>query len=140
MRVLGIDFGQKRIGIAVSDATGTLARPLATLSRRAGRRPPLAALEQLAREHEVERLVAGLPLDLQGREDAWCAEVRSACDRLAERLEIPIQYVDERLTTVQAQRALREAGGSRAARRDRERIDSAAAAVILQSWLDGRRS
>lgn len=138
MRVLGIDFGRRRIGLALSDPTATIATPLETVRRRAGKRPPLRRLEALAREHEVEHLVVGLPLGLDGEENEWCAEVRRAGDRLAERLEVPVDYVDERLTSVRAERAVRSLGLPKEEREKKERIDAAAAVLILQSWLDAR--
>lgn len=139
MRVLGVDFGERRIGLAVSDPTGTLATPVETVTRRAGKRPPLARLEAVARELGVERLVVGLPLDLAGRETAWCAEVRGLGDALASRLDVPVDYVDERMTSVRAERAVRSSGLSRSRREEKGRVDAAAAAYILQSWLDRSR-
>jgi putative Holliday junction resolvase len=138
MRVLGIDFGERRIGLAMSDPTGTLASPLETVMRRAGKRPPLARLEGVARAHEVAHLVVGLPLNLQGRETPWCQEVRRMGDALAARLSLPVDYVDERMTSVRAERAIRSLGLPKAQREDKGRVDAAAAAIILQAWLDGR--
>jgi putative Holliday junction resolvase len=136
LRALGIDYGMKRIGVAVSDPTGTVATPLETLARRPGKRPPLAKLEELGRAHSVEHLVVGLPLDLQGDETEWCAEVRGVGGRLAERLGVPVSYVDERMTSVRAERAVRSLGLSKQERERKERIDAAAAQLILQAWLD----
>jgi len=138
MRVLGIDFGERRIGLALSDPTGTLASPLETVVRRAGKRLPLSKMEEASRNHDVVHLVVGLPLDLQGRETPWCEEVRRMGDALAARLDLPVDYIDERMTSVQAQRALRSIGLSKTQRRDKGRVDAAAAAIILQSWLDRR--
>ena len=139
MRVLGIDFGEARIGLALSDPTGTLAAPLETVHRRRGKRPPLRRLEEIAHAHDVERLIVGLPLDLQGNETAWCGEVRTMGDELAARLEVPVAYVDERFTSVRAERAVRGIGLPRSRREEKGRVDAAAAALILQSWLDGAR-
>jgi len=136
LRALGIDYGLKRIGLAVSDPTGTIATPLETLQRRAGKRPPLARLEELGRELEVERLVVGLPLGLDGEETEWCAEVRSVGERLGERLGVPVSFVDERMTSVRAQQAIRSVGLPRQEREKKERVDAAAAQLILQAWLD----
>lgn len=136
MRALGIDYGLKRIGLAVSDPTGTIATPLETLQRRAGKRPPLARLEQLGRELSVEQLVVGLPLGLDGKETEWCAEVRSVGEQLAVRLSVPVSFVDERMTSVRAQRAVRSVGLPRQERERKERVDAAAAQLILQAWLD----
>jgi putative Holliday junction resolvase len=134
--MLGLDYGGRRIGVAVSDPTGTLASPLETLTRRAGKRPPLTTLEALARNQEVEALVVGLPLTLSGEEDAWCAEVREVGDELGRRLGLPVHYVDERMTSVRAERAVRASGLPRRQREDKARIDAAAAALILQAYLD----
>lgn len=136
MRVLGLDFGERRIGLAVSDPTGTIAVPLETVHRRAGKRPPLTRLVEIARSHQVGHLVVGLPLDLQGRETAWCLEVRSAGDDLATRLSVGVDYVDERFTSVRAERAVRSIGLPRKKRERKERIDAGAAVLILQAWLD----
>lgn len=136
MRVLGIDYGERRIGLAVTDPTRTIASPLDTLQRRAGRRPPLSRLAEIARELKVEALVVGLPLDLQGNETSWCREVRAFGDALASRLEVPVTYVDERLTSVQATRAVRSVGLGKRERERKERVDASAAALILQAWLD----
>lgn len=136
MRVMGIDFGGKRIGVALSDPTGTLASPHDVVTRRAGKRMPLAALERIARTYDVERLVVGLPLELSGEENEWCAEVRQAGDELARRLDAPVSYVDERMTSVRAERKVRSSGLPRSRREEKERVDAGAAALILQSWLD----
>lgn len=129
----------KRIGLAVSDPTGTVATPLETLQRRAGKRPPLATMEKLGRELSVEHVVVGLPLDLQGEETEWCAEVRSVGERLADRLGVPVSFVDERMTSVRAERAVRSVGLRKQERERKERIDAAAAQLILQAWLDEPR-
>jgi putative Holliday junction resolvase len=136
VRALGIDFGEKRIGIAVSDPTGVLATPLETLRRRAGKRPPLARMEEIARANEVEHLVVGLPLSLDGTEGSWCAEVRSMGESLARRLGVEVSFVDERFTSVRAERAVRAVGLPRRERERKERVDAAAAQLILQAWLD----
>lgn len=136
MRVMGIDFGRKRIGVALSDPTGTLASPHDVVRRRPGKRMPLKALERIARTHEVGRLVAGLPLELSGKENTWCDEVREAGDELARRLDVPVAYVDERMTSVRAERKVRTSGLPRSKREEKERVDAGAAALILQAWLD----
>jgi putative Holliday junction resolvase len=136
LRALGIDYGLKRIGLAVSDPTGTIATPLETLQRRAGKRPPLTRLAELGRELSVEQLVVGLPLGLDGEETEWCAEVRSVGEQLALRLGVPVSFVDERMTSVRAQRAVRSVGLPRQERERKDRVDAAAAQLILQAWLD----
>ena len=136
MRVLGIDFGERRVGVAVSDPTRTLASPLPTLKRRAGKRPPLAALAALALEYEVGALVMGLPLTPGGDESEWTREVREVGEALARRTGLPVHFQDERFTSVQAERAIRSIGLPKGKREQKERIDAAAAILILQRWLD----
>jgi putative Holliday junction resolvase len=137
-RILGIDFGTRRVGLALSDPTATIAQPLPTLSRRAGKRPPVAAISQLAREHQVTEIVIGLPLSLQGEETNWTAEVREFGAKLAERSELPVSYVDERLTSAVAEKTVRSLGLKRAERERKDRIDATAALLILQRYLDQR--
>lgn len=136
MRVLGVDFGEKRIGLALSDPTGTIATPLETLVRRAGKRVPFGKMESIGRENKVKHLVVGLPLGLDGNENEWCATIRDVGERLAARLGVDVAFVDERMTSVRAERAIRSIGLSKSALKDKRRIDAAAAQLILQSWLD----
>lgn len=134
--MLGVDFGMKRIGLAVSDPTRTIASPLATVKRRAGKRPPLKQIAETAREWDVRHVVVGLPLELSGNENEWCAEVRDMGHKLAERLGVDVSFIDERMTSVRAERAVRSIGLSREKLRDKGRIDAGAAQLILQAWLD----
>jgi putative Holliday junction resolvase len=136
-RRLGIDVGSVRIGVAVSDPDGILATPVETV-RREGTGRHLRRLAQLVSEYQVVEVVVGLPRTLGDRAGAAVADVAAVAEPLAERIApIPIRYVDERLTTVTAQRSLREAGVR--ARSQRAVVDQAAAVTILQSWLDQRR-
>jgi putative holliday junction resolvase len=138
MRILGIDFGEVRVGLALSDETATLASPLPTLRRRRGKRPPLKALEELARKRGVEAVVLGLPLELDGSESEWTREVRRVGEALGARLGVPVHFVDERMTSVRAERQVRASGLPRGRREEKERVDAAAAVLILQTWLDRR--
>ena len=136
-RVMALDVGERRIGVAVSDETGTIASPLRIVERG---RDDLNEIRRLLAEWTVERLVVGLPTGLSGREGPQAASVRAYTAALAGSLgpEPPIDFWDERLTTAIAERVLIETGTRRAKRR--ERIDAVAASVILQSYLDaGRR-
>ncbi len=135
-RILGVDYGQRRVGLAVSDPTGTIAQPLPTLTRRAGKRPPVQAIADLAREWQVEALVVGLPLTLAGDESDWTRETRAFGQKLAERTGLPLHFVDERMTSVRAERAVRSLGLRRSEREDKARVDAAAAVLILQAFLD----
>lgn len=141
MRVLGIDYGDRRIGVALSDPTGTIASPLPTLHKRRGKRPPYRELREIAREHGVEAVVLGLPLSPEGTETEWTAEVREVGQNLERRLDVPVHYVDERMTSARAERTVRKRMGlPRGEREKKERVDAAAAVLILQSWLDRPRS
>jgi putative holliday junction resolvase len=135
-RILGIDYGERRIGLAVSDPTGIIATPLPTLQRRRGKRPPVAAVARLASEHEVGAIVVGLPLTLAGEESEWTREVRAFGDALGERTGLPVHFIDERMTSVRAERAVRSMGLPRHRREEKERVDVAAAILILQAYLD----
>jgi putative holliday junction resolvase len=135
-RVLALDVGGRRLGVAVSDPTGTLALPLVTVERTTPQ-ADAAALAALAAEHGATTVVAGLPIDLAGRQGPAAQAVRAYLDDLAARLPgLSFELVDERLTTVVADRALAAAGVP--GRRRRAVIDQVAASVFLQSWLDAR--
>ena len=136
MRVLGIDFGERRIGLALSDPTGTLASPLPTVKRRAGKRPPLTTLVAIAESHGVKAVVLGLPLTLSGEESEWTRAVREVGAALSDRTGLPVHFVDERFTSVRAEKAVRSLGLPKNKREQKERVDAAAAILILQSWLD----
>lgn len=138
MRSLGIDFGERRVGVAVSDPTGVIAQPLPTLQRRAGKRMPLNALREIALEYSVGAIVVGLPLALSGNDTDWTRTVREAAEKLGERAGVPVHLVDERFTSVRAERAIRSLGLPKNKREEKGRIDAAAAVLILQSWLDGQ--
>jgi len=135
-RVLGVDFGTRRIGLALSDPTGTLASPLDTVPRRQGKRMPLQRIVERVQGLGVRAVVVGLPLDLEGQENEWCEEIRTAGDELGRRLGAPVHYVDERFSSVQAEAALRAQGVRPSRRNQKSRVDAAAAAVILQGFLD----
>ncbi len=136
-RTLGIDYGELRVGLAISDPTGTIAQPLPPLRRRRGKRPPVQAILDTVAAHDVERIVLGLPLSLDGDDTAWTREVRAFGAALAARSGLPVDFVDERLTSVRAERAVRSLGLPKAKRERKERVDTAAAILILQAWLDG---
>lgn len=135
-RVLAIDYGLRRIGIAVSDATGTLASPVTTLGRRAGKRPPIARILDLAGELGARGFVVGLPLEEEGGENDWTAEVRDFGRRLEARSGLPVHFADERYSSLEAETRIRSIGLRRKAKEDKARIDAGAAAIILQDWLD----
>lgn len=134
-RTIGLDVGDKRIGVAVSDPLGWTAQPL-TVIHRVGIAKDIAALREATRSIEVERVVAGLPLEMSGNEGVQAARVRRFCQALAEATGLDVVYQDERLTTVESERLLEGAGVRRKQRKGV--LDKMAAALILQSWLDGQ--
>jgi putative holliday junction resolvase len=138
MRALGIDLGSKRIGIAVSDRTGTIASPLTMIPRSGSVRRDHEQIRKLAVEEEAEMLVVGLPLNMNGSSGPAAKAAIAEADALATVVGVPVITFDERRTTVTADRALIEAGISAQARR--KLVDKVAAAVMLQAWLDGRAS
>lgn len=137
-RVLGVDYGERRVGLALSDPLGMIASPLPTLNRRKGKRAPVAPVARIVEENDVAGLVVGLPLGLDGEENDWTREVRSFGDALAERTGLPVTYQDERMTSVRAERAVRSLGLSKKKREEKERVDAAAAVLILQAYLDSK--
>lgn len=139
-RILGVDYGERRVGLALSDPTATIASPLPTLARRKGKRPPVAPIARLAEEHGVEGIVVGLPLTLEGEDSDWTREVRQFAEALAQRTGLPVALEDERMTSVRAERAVRSLGLSKEKREEKERVDAAAATLILQAHLDARSS
>jgi putative Holliday junction resolvase len=136
-RVLGVDLGERRIGLALSDPLGLTAAPLRVVERAGDRAADHAAIAAAAAEAGAERIVVGLPLSLSGRAGPAARAAASEMAELARAVSVPVEAYDERFTTAAAERA-RAAGGVRGPAR-RQRIDAAAAAVMLQSWLDSRR-
>jgi putative Holliday junction resolvase len=137
-RVLAVDWGTVRLGLALSDPTRLIAQPLTTLKRRAGHRAPIADILDLIARHEVTLVVVGLPLAPDGGEGAAAAEARALGEALARRGGIPVTYWDERLSTAAALRSARAAGVRD--RASRARIDQMAAVAILQHFLDARNA
>lgn len=136
-RVVGIDLGERRIGVAVSDVTGSVASPLTVIERTGDAEADRAAVARVVREVGAERVVVGVPVPLAGGEGRASRAAREEAAALAGLLGVPVETVDERLTTVTAERALRQAGVR--GRKRRAVVDKVAAAVILQAWLDRAR-
>jgi len=132
MRVAALDVGEARIGVAVSDELGITAQGIGVVRRVGGRRD-LDALADLLAPYAPTRLVVGLPLGMNGAEGPAATKVRAFAERAAGHLGLPLEFWDERLTTVAAERVLLEADLSR--RRRREVVDKVAATIILQGWL-----
>lgn len=136
MRILAVDPGSKRVGLALSDPTGTIAQPLQTVDAE----PPeslASRLAAIARDRSVDRIVVGLPRRMDGTDGPEAKAARRLATELRQESRLPVELVDERLTTVAAERSLRE-GGVRGATR-RQKVDGVAAALLLQSHLDRRR-
>lgn len=135
MVALALDIGEKRVGIAVSDATGTVAMPVkvmpaqevATLSK---------SFRYLVEDYEPDVLVCGRPVSLSGETGPQAARVETVAQRIAASLDIPLAFVDERLSSAEAKRILREQGLTE--REMRGKVDSIAASLFLQSWLDAQ--
>ena len=136
MRVLALDLGSKRIGVAVSDITGTVASPLTVLTRSRSRSHDHRRIAELVRHEEAERVVVGMPLSLSGGDGPAARAARAEAEALADVVGVPIDTYDERFTTVTAERALAAMDVRGPARR--QVVDKVAAAVILQAYLDSR--
>lgn len=136
MSVLGIDLGEKRIGLAISDPSGRVALPAGMIESR-GRKADLAALAGLARERGVKQIVVGLPLHMDGRAGPEAQAARAFAKALETESGIPVETLDERWSSVAAERTLRETGQSRRKRKTGE-IDTLAATLLLRTFLARR--
>jgi putative pre-16S rRNA nuclease len=137
-RLIAVDWGDVRIGLALSDETQILASPLETLVRRAGKRFPMPRFLELVAAHEPVGVVVGLPLTGEGTEAASAKAAREMAATIARRTGLPVALWDERMSTARALGAIREQGGSTRGRR--EAVDALAAAVLLQHFMEARRS
>jgi putative Holliday junction resolvase len=137
-RLLAVDYGERRIGLAISDPTGTIASPAGVILRRAGKRPPVAEIIRRAEALEARGFVIGLPLDGNGDETPRSIEARAVGNALAQRTNLPVEMIDERYTTAIALRAIREMGGSTKDRKGD--VDALAATVLLQHALQMPRA
>jgi putative Holliday junction resolvase len=137
VRVIGIDLGSKRIGVAVSDFTGSVASPLTVVHRGKSKRADHDAIARIVREEEAEAIVVGLPLNMDGSRGSAAKAAVAEAEQISTVAGVPTHLHDERLTTVTAERALKEANMRAEDRRNV--VDKVAAAVLLQSWLDARK-
>lgn len=135
--MLALDLGTRRIGAALSDPTGTIASALDVLAAE-GRARTFARVAQLVKTHDVVRIIVGLPIRLDGSEGAEARTARQFAAALQQEIGLPVELLDERLSTAEAERAMLEADASRARRR--ERRDAVAAALLLQRYLDTRKT
>lgn len=134
-RALGIDFGEKRIGIAATDWLGLAAHPLEVVAS-TPRDAAADRVAEIARERESTVLVVGMPVNMDGTPHASEPQVRAFARRCAERTGLPLEFVDERLSTVEAERLMRETGKRR--RDQKDLVDMFSAAVLLRDWLAAR--
>jgi putative Holliday junction resolvase len=137
VRTLALDHGERRIGLAISDPSGSLAQPLETVEQE--RRRPEAVFERIeaiVTRLDVKQLVVGLPLNMNGSAGPAAAAARAFGEALAARTGLPVEFVDERWTSVEAERLMDRAGVSE--RRRRGKVDPVAAALILRTWLERR--
>lgn len=141
MRILGLDVGERRVGVAISDPTGTVVRPLQTLVS-SSREKGLAAVAALVDEHDVGLVVVGQPLSLDGTEGPQARRIARYALALAEHLSVPVVSWDERFTTVAAKEILSRNRSRKKRQRARVKgqVDAIAAAVILQSYLDSQNN
>ena len=137
MRALGLDIGEKRIGVALSDPRGILATALTVLETKS-EDDALKRIAALAQEHDVENIVVGMPFSLDGSLGPQARRVQSFIDTLSQRTKLPVVTWDERFSTVDAERVLVEAGVKREKRK--KHLDSVAAAIVLQGYLDRQRA
>jgi putative holliday junction resolvase len=135
-RILALDVGKKRIGLAVSDALGITAHGLPTFQR-TRIRDDLRGLEEIVREREVKLLLVGKPLHMSGDESRQSVYTKEFAERLQAHTGVPVEYWDERLTSVEAERVLRSSGASLAERK--KAVDRLAAVLLLQSYLEAKR-
>lgn len=136
-RIMALDVGDVRIGIAVSDLMGIIANPLETYTRKGNLEVDAKYIADLAKSKEVTLFVSGLPLGLKGQENEQTAKTREFIDVLKSVCDIPIEYLDERFTTMSAERVLIEGNVRRENRK--KVIDKVAATIILQNYLDRKR-
>lgn len=139
VRSMALDYGESRIGVALSDPGGMLAQPFETIERKGARdRRWLERIDALVREHQVECIVVGLPLSMDGRAGESAARAREFGEQVAARTGVRVEFFDERWTSREAERVLRETATRR--KRRKARIDPIAASLILSAWLARQRA
>jgi putative Holliday junction resolvase len=137
-RILALDWGEVRIGLALSDETQTLATPLTTLTRRPGKRFPMPRFLELVAVHQPSGLLVGLPLTSEGAEGPSAIAARDMAAQVERRSGLPLEFIDERFSTARALGVIREQGGTTRGRK--EDVDALAAAILREQFLEARRS
>jgi putative Holliday junction resolvase len=135
-RFLAVDYGRKRIGLAISDPLGMIASPVGFIERREGKRAPITKIIARATELGAQGYVIGLPLDGEGNETDWTAEIRALGAEIAKRTALPVRFYDERFTTAAALRTVKDLGQSTRGRKGD--VDSLAATILLQQALNAQ--
>jgi putative Holliday junction resolvase len=135
-RFLAVDYGRKRIGLAISDPLGMIASPAGFIERREGKRAPITKIVARATELGARGYVIGLPLDGEGNETDWTAEIRALGAEIAKRTAMPVRFYDERFTTAAALRTVKDLGQSTRGRKGD--VDSLAATILLQQALNAQ--
>lgn len=135
MRILGIDYGSKRIGLAVSDETESMAFPYTVLETKKFIENKFNILKEFCKKEDIKQIVVGLPLSFSGKEQSQAVETRAFIDNLKKSVNLPVEFENEVLTTELAKKHLISAAGKKI----KEKIDASAAAIILQSFLDRRK-
>jgi len=137
MIIIGIDYGEKRIGVAKSDPLGLLAHGITTIEWDRDIEKPINQIQQIVIQHNVEKVILGLPLNMDDTEGEKAIKVRDFADVLKKRINIPVEFYDERLSTVEAHDIIHMQGKKTG--KNKKRIDMVAACVILQSYLDNMK-
>ncbi len=137
MRILGLDYGAKTVGVAMTDALGMTVQPYKTIQREreSKLRPTLSEIAEIVRQYRIEKIVLGLPLNMDDTEGDRAARTRAFAAKLAVRVSVPIEFADERLTTMEAEEILDESGVPRS--EQKQMIDQVAAQLILEQYLRG---
>jgi putative Holliday junction resolvase len=138
VRTLALDYGEARIGVAISDPTGVVAQPLETIATQRGDAAALARIAEIVKTRDVGQIVVGLPLHMSGRRGPEVERAQAFGERVRARTGVAVEYLDERWTSREAERTLDDAGVSR--RKQRGRIDPIAAALLLRTWLELHRA
>ncbi len=137
MRTLALDYGEARIGVAISDSLGMLAQPLETIVTKRGDAAALSRIAEIVATREVGQIVIGLPLHMDGRAGPEVERTNAFGERVRKRTGVPVEYLDERWTSREAERMLDDSGVSR--KKQRGRVDPIAASLLLSTWLERQR-
>lgn len=136
MRILALDYGEARIGVAISDSLGILAQPLETIATKPGDAAAMSRIAEIVATRDVGQIVIGLPLHMSGRAGPEAERTRAFGEKVKKRTGVPVEYLDERWSSREAERMLDDSGVSR--KKQRGRVDPIAASLLLRTWLERR--